>query len=137
MIQHLIPQHIGELHFYLCQKIYIHIIFLYIKTVHNSFICNSQNQNENEEMIVAHSGGVSLLSCIRLLQPHGLQPTMLLCSCDFPGKNTRVDCQFLLQGIFSTQGLNLSLLHYRWSPALAGSYFTTVLSGKPDTQYER
>ena len=27
-----------------------------------------------------------------------------------PGKNTRVDCNFLLQGIFPTQGLNLLLL---------------------------
>ena len=34
----------------------------------------------------------------------------------FPGKNTRVACHFLLQGIFLTQGLNphlLSLLHCR------------------------
>ena len=36
----------------------------------------------------------------------------LLCSWDFPGKNTGVGCHFLLQGIFLTQGLNLSLL--RW-----------------------
>ena len=30
---------------------------------------------------------------------------------DFPGKNTGVDCHFLLQGIFLTQGSNPSLLH--------------------------
>ena len=30
---------------------------------------------------------------------------------DFPGKNTRVGCYFLLQGIFPTQGLNPYLLH--------------------------
>ena len=29
---------------------------------------------------------------------------------DFPGKNTGVGCQFLLRGIFLTQGSNLSLL---------------------------
>ena len=29
----------------------------------------------------------------------------------FPGKNTGVGCHFLLQGIFPTQGSNLSLLH--------------------------
>ena len=29
----------------------------------------------------------------------------------FPGKNIRVSCHFLLQGIFPTQGLNLCLLH--------------------------
>ena len=31
-------------------------------------------------------------------------------SMDFPGKNTGVGCHFLLQGIFSTQGLSLCLL---------------------------
>ena len=30
-----------------------------------------------------------------------------------PGKNTRVGCHFLLQGIFPTQGLNPGLLHCR------------------------
>ena len=48
-------------------------------------------------------------SCLTL-QPHGLQPTRLLAPRDFPGKNIGVDCHFLLQGIFPTQGLNLSLL---------------------------
>ena len=33
-------------------------------------------------------------------QPHGLQPTRLLCPRDFPGENTGVDCHFLLQGIW-------------------------------------
>ena len=37
----------------------------------------------------------------------------LLCPWDFPGKNTRVGCHFLLQGIFPTQGLNPRLLHCR------------------------
>ena len=36
---------------------------------------------------------------------------MLLCPWDFPGKNIRVGCHFLLQGIFPTQGLNPGLLH--------------------------
>ena len=43
---------------------------------------------------------------------HGLQPTRLLSSWNFPGKNTRMGCHFLLQGIFLTQGSNPSLLHY-------------------------
>ena len=30
---------------------------------------------------------------------------------EFSGKNTGVGCQFLLQGIFPTQGLNRHLLH--------------------------
>ena len=45
------------------------------------------------------------------LQLHGLQPARLLCSWDSPGKNTRVGCHVLLQGIFLTQGWNLGLLH--------------------------
>ena len=37
-------------------------------------------------------------------------------SMNFPGKNTRVGCHFLLQGISQTQGLNpcfLGLLHWQ------------------------
>ena len=45
------------------------------------------------------------------LWPHGLKPAWLLCPWDFPCKDTGVGCHFLLQGIFSTQGLSSSLLH--------------------------
>ena len=45
--------------------------------------------------------------------PHGLQPTRLLCPWDSPGKNTRVCCHALLQGIFPVQGLNPGLPHCR------------------------
>ena len=45
------------------------------------------------------------------LQPHGLLPAMLLCLWYFPGKNTGVGYHFLLEGIFSTQGSDPSLLH--------------------------
>ena len=37
--------------------------------------------------------------------------TRLLCPWDFPGKNIRVGCHTLLQGIIPTQGLNLCFLH--------------------------
>ena len=50
------------------------------------------------------------------LQPHGLQPTRLLCPWDSPGKNPRVGCHALFQGIFPTQGVNpclLCLLHWQ------------------------
>ena len=33
------------------------------------------------------------------LQPHGQQPTRLLCPWDSPGKNTGVGCHFLLQSL--------------------------------------
>ena len=51
------------------------------------------------------------------LRPHGLQSARLLCLWNFPGKNTwkrkGLGCHSLLQRIFSTQGSNLGLLHYR------------------------
>ena len=57
---------------------------------------------------------VQSLGCVRLLlRPHGLQPARFLCPWDFPGKNTRVGCHFLFQGIFLTQGLNPCLLHWQ------------------------
>ena len=37
----------------------------------------------------------------------------LLCPWDFPDKNTRVGCHYLLQGIFPTQGFNTPLLHWQ------------------------
>ena len=58
-----------------------------------------------------------VLSCSDVsdsLQP--LQPARLLCPWDFPGKNTGVDCHFILQGIFPTQGSNshlFCLLHWQ------------------------
>ena len=47
------------------------------------------------------------------LQPHGLQPTRLLCPWNSPGQNTGVGNLSLLQRIFPTQGSNLGLLHCR------------------------
>ena len=47
------------------------------------------------------------------LRPYGLLPTRLLNPWDFPGKSTGVDCHFLLQGIFPTQGSNPGLPHCR------------------------
>ena len=47
------------------------------------------------------------------LWPHGLQPSMLLCPGDCPGKDTGVGCHFLLQVIFLTQGSNPHLLHWQ------------------------
>ena len=42
------------------------------------------------------------------------EPTRFLCPWDFPGKDTRVGCHFLLQGIFPTQVSNPRLVHCRW-----------------------
>ena len=48
-------------------------------------------------------------SCLTL--SNSMEPIRLLCPWDFPGKNNGMGCHFLLKGIFSTQGLNLCLLH--------------------------
>ena len=62
------------------------------------------------------------------LRSYGRYPKRLLCLLDSPGKNTGVGSQSLLQGIFLTQGLNLSLprcrqihyyLSYQGSPQAA------------------
>ena len=45
------------------------------------------------------------------LWPHGLWPIRFLCPWDFSGKNTRVGCGALLQGIFPGQGPNFHLLY--------------------------
>ena len=40
------------------------------------------------------------------VQPHRQQPTRFPRPWDSPGKNTRMGCHFLLQGVFPTQGWN-------------------------------
>ena len=69
------------------------------------------------------------------LRPHELEPTRLLCPCNFLGKNTRLDCHFLLQRIFLTQGSNPDLLTA--SPTLAGRFFTTWATWEAFTSYTR
>ena len=56
-------------------------------------------------------------------------PARLLCPWNFPGKNTEMGCQFLLQGIFPTQGSTphlLCLLHWQ-----AGSLPLSHLGSSP------
>ena len=56
---------------------------------------------------------IQSLSLSDSLWPQGLKPTRLLCPWDSPGKNTGIDCHFLLQGIFPTWRLNLGFLYCR------------------------
>ena len=53
---------------------------------------------------------IQLLSLVQLFVTPWTVAHRLLCLWDFSGKNTGVDCHFLLKGIFLTQGLNLHLL---------------------------
>ena len=59
---------------------------------------------------------LSCFSCVQLFATLRADPVRLLCPWDSPGKNTRVGCHALLQGLFPTQGWNLrflQLLHCR------------------------
>ena len=57
--------------------------------------------------------------------PHGLYSARLLCPWNFPVKRTGVSHQFLLQGIFLTQGMHL--LHWQ-SDSLPLSYLVCFLT---------
>ena len=53
-----------------------------------------------KELDIVYGGGGALVSVLfSSLQSHRLGPARLLCSWDFSGKNTEVDCHSLLQGI--------------------------------------
>ena len=54
-----------------------------------------------------------LLSSVWLFMTPWTVAVRLFFPWNFPWQNTRVGCHFLLQGIFPTQGSNLSLLHCR------------------------
>ena len=62
---------------------------------------------------------------MRRAQMSRLQPARLLCSRDFPGRNTQETvCHFILQGIFPVG-------NEPESPALTGGFFTSEPPGKP------
>ena len=82
------------------------------------FFKMSEIKVARQSVLVVQSEGfvcacVLTQSCLTFLQPHRLQPARFLCPWDSPGKNTGVSYHFLLQGIFPTQGLNPSLLHWQ------------------------
>ena len=52
-------------------------------------------------------------SCLTLCDPMDCSPPGSSIHGIFPGKNTRVGCHFLLQGIFLTQGSKQGLLYCR------------------------
>ena len=97
----------------------------------NRYDCSLLNQLPSASLKMSLVVVVQSLSSVRLLQPCGLQPTRLFCPWDFPGKNTRMDCHFLLQGIFQTQELNLGLLHCRRTPVLQADSLPPEPDGKP------
>ena len=73
-----------------------------------TMISTTMGKNSLEEMEKSESEVAQ--SCPTLCDP---MDCSLLHPWDFPGKNTGVDCHFLLQEIFLTQGLNPGVLHCR------------------------
>ena len=81
-------------------------------------------------LIFRHICVCSVPQACLTLRPYGMRPVRHPSPWDFPGKNTGVGCQFLLQGIFLTQGLNPCLLHWQADSLLLscrGSSFSDIL----------
>ena len=70
-----------------------------------------------------------MLSCVQLSVTPWTVATRRLCPWDSPGRNTGVDCHFLLQRIFPTQVSNPDLLHHSkilYRPSPQGSNISSV-----------
>ena len=67
----------------------------------------------SEPKILSFCFTLLIIILVAKLRSHGLQPTRLHCPWGFPGKNTGVNCHFLLQRIFLTQGSCPCLLHWQ------------------------
>ena len=71
-------------------------------------------ETESEQLLLNEQSGLLLvIGRVRLFTIPGTMNARLLCSWNFPGKNTGVGCHFLLQAIFQTQRSNPNLL---WLP---------------------
>jgi len=80
---------------------------------------SSQISNPLFFLLCLHASSLQL--CLTLCDPMDLSPPGSSVHGDSPGKNTRVSCHALLQGIFPTQGLNprlLCLQHWQASSLL-------------------
>ena len=64
----------------------------------------------SECQVKLHACSVTQL-CLTLCNPMNCNPPASSVLWDFPGKNTGVSCQFLLQGVFVTQGSDWRLVH--------------------------
>ena len=88
---------------------------------HFAYIINVPISPGSFQLVYKHVHAHSLQSCPTLFNPMDCSPSGSSVHGASPGKHTGVSCYALLQGIFPTQGVNLSLL----SLALAGGIFTT------------
>ena len=101
---------------YTCRPLRIRVVLHYADGIITSINYGAMSNMRLYPLLVSETDlpYVQRLACacsvmFNSLQPHGLQPTRLLCTWNFPDKNTGMGCHFLLQGIFPTQGWNLHL----------------------------
>ena len=92
------------------------------------------------------SNSQRMLSCVQIfVTPTDSSPCYrFLCPWNFPGKNTGVGCQFLLQGIFPTQGSDvhlLCLLHWQLDSLplsrLGGSLTQSIMFTKEEKNHQQ
>ena len=100
------------------------VLFLHIFLVNHNVILSKvfgHNNKSSNLIIFIFVGLIFYISweclllfsakvCLTLLWPHGLWPTRLFCPWNYTGKNTGMDCHFLLPVISRTQESNRHLL---------------------------
>ena len=97
-----------------CAEVGMQIVVEILQCWGKGAIVNSSSQMQQFVCLFVYYCCCSVAkSCLTLIWLHRLQPARLLCPWDFPGKNIGVGCQFLLQGIFPTQGLKTHLLPWQ------------------------
>jgi len=95
-------------------------------------VCPSSSRHRWRRLLHLWRQGKWIKSCSVMsdsLRPHGLQHARLLCPWTSPIQNTGVGSCSLLQAIFSTQGLNPGLPHWRgictvWATREAQEYWS-------------
>ena len=95
--------------FFHSNSLFVRFIMLLCEAIINSFplLCSIPFYEYSVEIVLVAQ------SCPTLCNPMDCSPARLLRPWDSPGKNTGVDCHFLFQGIFLTQGSNPGLPHCR------------------------
>ena len=88
-----------------CWWIFCAIFFQYVLKSHLCFY--SWLSILGTSLMLWWFGGLVAKSCLTLCDPMDCSPPGSSVHGIFPGKNTGVDCHFLLQEIFPTQGWNL------------------------------
>ena len=103
---------INTLQYLVAIKTWIHLAEPWASTVYlNYFVTCILQLNFCSFLMVLHNTlAYSVDKLCLTLWPFELYPSKFLCPWDLPGKNTGVDCHFLLQGVFPSQRWSMGLL---------------------------